>query len=307
MELLGYIPLPEHVKKGGFDHAAVHCGHGLLYVAHTANDSIDVIDCKSDTYLRSIPNLIGVAGALVAEEQALVFTSNRGENTAGIFSADDDAGLFKVAVGIRPNGLAYDFGRGILLAANVGDPGIPDSHTVSLVDAALRAMIAEVKVPGRTRWTIYDPCSDVFFVNIADPGQIIVLNGADPSHIARSYPIPLKGPHGLDLDTARSLLFCACDGKRLVVLDINSGVIRDNVALCGAPDVIFFNAELRRLYVAIGNPGVIEVFDTDTMLRIETLPTEARAHTIAFDPLRNEVYALLPLSQRAAVYQDGTN
>src|SRR5437867_10740286 len=59
---IGYIDLPSHVAPGGFDHAAVHSGRGLLYVAHTGNDAIDVIDCATNTYLRAIPDLTGVAG-----------------------------------------------------------------------------------------------------------------------------------------------------------------------------------------------------------------------------------------------------
>src|SRR6266478_4854556 len=124
LRLLGHIELPGNLKPGGFDHAAVHCGSGRLYVAHTANDALDVIDCVEDRYLHSIPNLTGVAGALVSDEQNLVFTSNRGENTVGIFALDNEAGLAKVGVGIGPNGLAYDPGRRLLLAANVGAPEI---------------------------------------------------------------------------------------------------------------------------------------------------------------------------------------
>ena len=79
LELLGHIELPGNLNPGGFDHAAVHCASGGLYVAHTANDALDVIDCVHDRYLRSIPNLTGVAGALVSDEEHLVFTSNRGK------------------------------------------------------------------------------------------------------------------------------------------------------------------------------------------------------------------------------------
>jgi YVTN family beta-propeller protein len=146
-----YIELPAHRKAGGFDHAAIHGASARLYVAHTANDALDVIDCATDRYLHSIPNLNGVAGALVSDERNLVFTSNRGENTVGIFSAKAEANITKVAVGIHPNGLAYDPGRNLLLAANVGDPERSGSHTVSLVDVDKKALVASVAVAGRTR------------------------------------------------------------------------------------------------------------------------------------------------------------
>jgi DNA-binding beta-propeller fold protein YncE len=263
-----------------------------------------VIDCATNTYLRSIPRLGGVAGALVSEEHDLVFTSNRAESTVGIFPPDQEEALVKVKVGLRPNGLAYDASRRLLLAANVGDPARPGFFTVSAVDVPTRAMIADIPVPGRTRWVVFDAGSACFYVNIADPPQIAIIEAAKPGFVARTFSVPAAGPHGLDLDAATLRLFCACDGKTLVVLDSRSGAILTQAELAGVPDVIFFNPERRHLYVAIGEPGLIEVFETDHMRRLETARTEAGAHTLGFDPRRNTIYAFLPNTHRALIYAD---
>jgi DNA-binding beta-propeller fold protein YncE len=298
------IDLPENIAPGGFDHAAVHAGTSQLYIAHTSNNAIDVIDCAADQYLFSIPNLTGVAGALVSEERGLVFTSNRGEDTVGIFAAGDESQLAKVAVGMHPNGLSFDPKRGLLLAANVGRPDIPNSYTLSIVDIERRAMIHSIPVPGRTRWTIFDPSSSCFYVNIADPFQIVVVDSADPTGVKRSMEIPAKGPHGLDFDPSTKRLFCACDAGKLFALDASSGKILLEADLSGVPDLIFFNAALKHLYVAVGDPGVIDLFETDSLQRIDTISTEKGAHTLGFDSIHNKVYAFLPESQRASVYLD---
>ncbi|HLY29047.1 MAG TPA: hypothetical protein VKQ72_22065, partial [Aggregatilineales bacterium] len=258
LEHVANIELPDHARSGGFDHAAIHRASRRLYVSHTANDALDVIDCLSDRYLYSIPNLGGVAGALVSQEQGLAFTSNRAENTVGIFRVEDDsreAKVEKVGVGVRPNGLAYDPTRGLLLAANVGDSDQPGSYTLSVVDVAGLAMIASLPVPGRTRWAVFDPDSARFFVNIADPAQIVVVS-QDPTRLGRVFDIPASGPHGLDFDAAHNRLFCACDDGTLLCLDAATGLVTDQARLSGAPDVIFFNPILRHLYVAIGDPGL---------------------------------------------------
>jgi hypothetical protein len=78
--------------------------------------------------------------------------------------------------------------------------------------------------------------------------------------------------------------------------------VQGDVALSGVPDVIFLHLTNRRLYVAIGDPGVIDVIDIDAMRREEVVPTEAGAHTLALDRKRNKVYAFLPRSHRAAVF-----
>lgn len=304
LQLQGYIDLPENIQAGGFDHAAVQRASRLLYVAHTSNDALDIIDCAADRYLRSIPNLTGVAGALVSDERNLIFTSNRGEDTVSLLSSDDETGSVKISVGIRPNGLSFDPQRGLLLAANVGNPDIPSSFTLSIVDVGQRTMIASILVPGRTRWTIFDSQADVFYVNISNPPQIVVVDAKNPTVVAKAFDIPVEGPHGLDLDMEGRRLFCACDGAQLVTLDASTGKILSQLPLSGVPDVIFYNAALKHLYVAIGNPGVIDVFDTESMRRIETVPTEKGAHTIAFDAEHNKVYAFLPETHRAAVYRD---
>src|SRR5512144_7787 len=249
LQHLGYIELPAHAKSGGFDHAAVHAPTGRIYVAHTANDAVDVIDIRSEKYLHSIPGLTAVAGALVAESPELLFTSNRGENTVAVFPPIDRPTVEKIAVGIRPNGVAYDPRRGRLLVAHVGDPAIAGSHTISVVDARARRRIADLPVAGRTRWTIYDPVADAFHVNIADPPQIVVIDAETPM-VRRVVTIPSAGPHGLDLDVRRRQLFCACDAGVLLEIDADDGKVLAEASLAGVPDVVFFNGALGRVYVA---------------------------------------------------------
>jgi DNA-binding beta-propeller fold protein YncE len=304
LERLGDIELPPHAKPGGFDHAAVHVGRARVYVAHTANDALDVIDGRTRTYQRSIAGLEGVAGVLVSEERDLVFTSNRGESTVGIFPLDHEAALVKVDVGVRPNGLAYDAQRNILLAANVGDASMPGSFTVSVVDVGRRARVADVPVPGRTRWAVYAADRDCFYVNIADPPQIVVIEGRDPRRLARAFAVPAAGPHGLDLDVAGGRLFCACDARRILTLESRSGATLEQADLVGVPDVVFFNPRRGHLYVAIGDPGVIEVFETTPLRRREVVATGRGAHTLAFDPSSEILYAFLPESHCAAVYRE---
>ena len=301
---IGFVELPPHVNDGGFDHAAVHDASGLVYVAHTANDAIDVIDIEAQQHVGSVPGLTAVAGALVSESSNLVFTSNRGENTVGIFTPADGSHVERVDVGIRPNGLAYDPSRRRLLSAHVGDPAVAGSHTVSIVDVRARKRIADLAVAGRTRWTVYDPIADAFHVNVMAPPQIVVVAAGEPLGIRRVVTIPHAGPHGLDIDVARRRLYCACDAGVLLEIDADSGTILTTEPIAGVPDVVFFNSAFRRLYVAIGEPGVIDVFDTTPLRRHETVTTETGAHTLSFDGARNIVCAFLPASHRAAVFKD---
>jgi hypothetical protein len=165
-------------------------------------------------------------------------------------------------------------------------------------------MTASVRMPGRTRWTVFDAEAECFYVNIAAPAQILVLASDAPDRVARTLTIPVFGPHGLDFDPEHRRLFCACDARQLVILKADSDEVLKQLELSGPPDVVFLNRVSRHLYVANGDPGVVEVFDIDLMERIETVQTERGAHTLGFDAERNKLYAFLPETHRAAVYTD---
>src|SRR2546425_7860305 len=199
LRLLGYIELTRKRAEGVSDHAAVHQGSSRLYVAHTCNGDVDVVDLASDRFRRSIHGLKGVAGVLISEEHGLLFTANRGENTVSIFGGAREEEIARLSSGIRPNGLAFDPSRKLLLVANVGDPEVAHSSTVCMIDVGQKAVIETIALPERPRRAAYDEGTTTFSVNIADPPLIVQIDAKSPSRIRERYSIPAKGPHGLDL------------------------------------------------------------------------------------------------------------
>jgi DNA-binding beta-propeller fold protein YncE len=296
---LGFIDLPKHIDHGVFDHADIHTARGLLYVAHMANDAVDVIDCNADRYLRSIPGLPGVAGVLVYEPGDMVFTSNRGETTVGIFNCGREEELVKVDTGNHSNGLAHDPERQLLLGCNINKP-----YTVSVVDVRGKALIKNIPVLERTRWAMYDAGTKSFYFNIGNPAAIGVIDCENPTEISRYINVPATGAHGLALDSEKGLLFCACDNGKMFSMDIVSGKVLKEMDLSGSPDTIFYHKRRNRIYAAIGSPGLIDVIDTQSMQRIETVATENGAHTMALNTATDKLYAFLPETYRAMVFID---
>jgi len=263
-----------------------------------------VIDTRTDKYLHSIPDLTGVAGVLVSNEKDTVFTSNRGEKTVGIFPHGQEGKLEKLRVGGDPNGLAFDPSLNNLLVANISRPDDPVPITASIADVKNNIVTADILMPGRTRWTVFDKKSERFYINIAKPSQIVGVVSLDPDGVAATYDIPATGPHGLDIDTEGRRLFCACDQGVLLTFDLHTRRTSHPSDLSGPPDVIFYNSQMKHLYVASGHPGAIDVFDTVTMKRVQTVKTAEGAHTIGYNPESDKVYAFLPETHRASIYVD---
>jgi DNA-binding beta-propeller fold protein YncE len=294
---VGFVPIPPGATLG-FDHADIYRAGRRLYVAHTGADRVDVIDCRRQTFLRSLPDLPGVAGVFIDEEEDLLFTSDRGAARASVFRCSDEELRGRVEVGPHPNGLAYDRRRGRLYTFNLGDP-LGEGCTASVVDVASMRVLGELALPGRPRWAVYDEERDCVYANIREPAEIVVIDCAR-SEIAQALPVPAAGPHGLWLDRGR--LFCAADGGVLVVLD--SGELLASLPLPGVPDVIMCDPELARLYIAIGEPGVVCSFDSDRLEQLETVATEQGAHTLGWDADGRCLYAFCPERGGALVFEE---
>jgi serine/threonine-protein kinase len=296
---VGFIPIPPGAEPG-FDHADVNRAGRRMYVAHTGADRIDVLDCERQSYLYALTGLPGVAGVLVDEEHDLLFSSDRGCARVSVFCCSDEGLLGRVGVGQHPNGLAYDRRRRRLYSFNLGEP-VGEGCTASIVDLDSMLAVGEIPLPGRPRWALYDEERDVVYANIRDPALIVVID-AERGEIARRFQVPCEGPHGLWVDSGR--LYCAADGGMLLVLDRDRGEVLKSLPLPGVPDVVMHDHDLGRLYVAIGDPGLVSSFDSARLEHVETVETEAGAHTTGWDPVARHLFVFCPQSCGAAVYAE---
>jgi DNA-binding beta-propeller fold protein YncE len=300
LERVGLIAVPSGAEPG-FDHADFYRPARRMYVAHTGANRVDVLDCERRVFVRSIPDLPGVAGVLIDAEHDLLFTSDRAAARVSVFRCSDEQLLGQVQVGRHPNGLAYDSKRGHLYSFNLGEP-LGENCTASVVDVDALTVSAELELPGRPRWALYDSERDAVYANIRDPAQIVVIDPEAEAAIARAFLVPVEGPHGLWLD--RGQLFCAADGGALVVLDRDGGAVLEEVPLPGVPDVIMLDPELRRLYVAIGEPGIVCAFTSHPLEQLETVETEVGAHTCGWDPESRCLYVFCPQSGGAMLFEE---
>jgi YVTN family beta-propeller protein len=295
LALRQYVSLPSH-PEGDFDHGDVHLQSGRVFIANTAAGAVEVVDGERLRHLATIPGCPEASGVLCAQEERLIFAAARGAGKLLVIDPTTNAVLRTVAVGPRPNGLAWDPRRHHLLVADVQE------NRALLVEPQAGEAIAQVELPGRPRWAVYHQAADRFLVNIREPACVAVLSGST-FELVGQFPVSEVGPHGLDLDQEGRRAFVACDGGSVVTVDTSTGSELARVSIAGPPDAIWHNHRTARLYVAIEDPGVIEVVNTQSMTIDEQIPTEVGAHTTAYDARRQRLYVFLP-SCRVAVYEE---
>lgn len=287
--------LPPH-SSGGFDHGDVHAATGRVFVAHTANDSVEVIDGGRLTHLATIPGCEEASGVLCAQEEGLVIAAARSGGKVIVIDALTEKVVSEMHAGSKPNGLAWDVRRKSLLVADVGD------DSVRVFGLSSEEPLSTISLPGRPGWSVYDSRLDLFLVNVREPSGVFTISAE--SMRGHFMPISVAGAHGLDIEKETDHAFVACDAKAVVVLDIRTGKEIVSVPIAGKPDVVWYNPQRKKLYCAIGRPGVVDVIDTLEFVVRQQIKTEEGAHTAAFDQARERLYVFLPGSCRAAVYEE---
>jgi DNA-binding beta-propeller fold protein YncE len=296
LELRGEVQVPPHLGHGGFDHGDVYQPNGLVFVAHTANGTIEVIDGEALQHVHTIPECREGSGVICPTGAELVIAAARGAGEVLFIDPSKLAVKGRVSVGGLPNGLAWDSRRGRVLVADVA------GNSFSIVDVAGQRIVGAAALPGRPRWTIFDPEKDHFLVNIRDPAAVAVVD-PEAGTLRAIWSVSSEGPHGLDLDRAGGRAFVACDGGEMVCLSSVDGTEVSKVAIAGVPDAIWFNPAASSLYVAIAEPGVLEVVDTNRMAVAAAIKTEPGAQTTAFDVRRQDLYVFKPISCSVAAFQ----
>jgi DNA-binding beta-propeller fold protein YncE len=295
LALRGYVELPQHAS-GGFDHGDVHLETGRVFVAHTANGTVEVIDTEALQHEQTIRGCPEGSGVLCTQDDdALVFAAARGAGKVLVLDPTSFEQRNEIVVGPKPNGLAFDTTRRQLLVADVED------FRARLIDPLTGTTLASTLLPGRPRWCVFDAGRDRFLVNIREPACVVTLVGGTAA-VQAEIKVSAAGPHGLDLDGSADRAFVACDAGMVVVADLKQDTAIASVPIGDEPDAIWFNPERQELYVATGEPGLLEVLDCRGLQVTERLSTEPGAHTTAFDVRRQLLYVFLPKSSRAAVF-----
>jgi YVTN family beta-propeller protein len=295
LRLMGEVAVPAHMGPGGFDHGDVHLPSGRVFLAHTANDSVEVVDGPLLRHITTIDDIPEASGVVCSSDGQLVIAAARGAGRLSIVDANDLAVTRTIPVGGRPNGLAWDSRRGRVLVADVAD------DRVSIVDPIGGETLASTSLPGRPRWAVYDVILDRYLVNVRMPAVLAVI-GATTGQLSAAFPVSSAGPHGLDLDRRASRAFVACDDRMVVAMDSASGAELGCVEIGGAPDAVWYNDATESVFVAVGDPGLLHVINSRTLRVEETIKTGLGTHTTALDARRQQLFLFRPSTCDVAAY-----
>jgi YVTN family beta-propeller protein len=103
-----------------------------------------------------------------------------------------------------------------------------------------------------------------------------------------------QSPKGLAIDSANERLFTACDNMKMQVLNSANGQLVATLPIGAGTDAVGYDASRGLIYASngggVGSLTIIRQHLTDSYAVIQELPTQARARTLAVNPVSGEVY-----------------
>jgi YVTN family beta-propeller protein len=252
----------------------------LLYLSHGAQ--VDVVDTLAGKVVGTITGLQRTHGIVLDEVGKYGYVSDSGWNAVVVFDRTTFKMVKTIPAGTGPDGMVFDPVTKTVWAFN------GRSKNVTVIDTATNEVVATIDVPGKPEFPVSDGQGSVYD-NIESENEIVRLNVHTKKVTAVWKLKDCESPSGLAIDRAHLKLFAVCDGKKMAVVDAQSGKQLASPAIGDGPDAANFSEKYQLAFSSNG-AGTLSVIDAATYKTIEELPTERGARTMTYDEATDRAY-----------------
>jgi DNA-binding beta-propeller fold protein YncE len=285
-------PSGYHVTKtakvggdGGWDYLTVDSKARRVYISRGTH--VMVLDADSAAVVGDIPNTNGVHGIAIAADMDKGFISDGRDGNVTIFDTKTLKVLGTAPAGKNPDAIIYDPASKRVFAFN------GTSKDATAIDAKTGTVAGTIPLGGKPEFAVADEKGHVF-VNIEDKSEIIQFD-SNKLVVENHWPIaPGEEPSGLALDRKHRRLFSVCSNKLMVVVNADTGKVITTLPIGAGTDAAGFDPETEYAFSSNGE-GTLTVVHEDSPDKfsvIETVPTLARARTMALDTKTHQVYTV---------------
>ena len=288
LTLVGTIDLPG--VEGRIDHLAVDMAAQRLYVAALGNNTVEVLDLKSNSHIKSVPGFREPQGIAVVPEAKLVAVANGQGEGVQFIDASDYHPTKAVRLGDDSDNVRYDLAAKRLFVGYGGG-------ALVAVSPADGKVLGEAKLSGHPESFQLERSGPRVFVNVPTADQIAVVDRASMKVITTWPVVGAKSNFPMALDEANHRLFIGCRRPaKVLVYDTTNGKEAGLFDIVGDTDDLFYDAARKRLYVS-GGEGYLDVFqeqDANRFARTAHVATAAGARTSLFVPEQSRLYLAVP-------------
>jgi DNA-binding beta-propeller fold protein YncE len=281
-ELYKKISIP---GNGGYDYMTIDTTNKRLYVSHGTN--VTVIDLKTDQIIGNIDQMTGVHGIAIAPEFNKGFISDGKGNAVVVF----DLLSFKVIKTIPisskdPDAIMYDaYSKQVFTFDG-------DSEDATVIDADKMVQVKTIPLGGTPEFAVSDGAGKIYN-NLEDKSRLNVIDSKTGT-LLTSFPLdPCGGPTGLAIDLKHQRLYTVCrKNKGMTVVEIPSGKVIATVPIGAGVDAVSYDPSTGLIICSNGDgtATIVHQDSPDNYAVVQTLNTQWRAKTHAYDPQTKTIY-----------------
>ncbi len=273
--------------EGGWDYLTVDTINHRLFISRGTHTM--VISTDSEKVVGDIPNTLGVHGIALAYDLGRGFTSNGRDSSVTIFDLHTLAVIANVKVPARnPDAILYEPVTKRVFTFNGG------SSNATALDATNGAVLGSIPLSGKPEFAQHDGKGTVF-VNIENKDGAVTA--FDAKTLTPKAPWMMAGceePSGLAIDRVHGVLFSACGNKNMAVVDYKTGKLVTTVPIGEGVDAAAYDAGTGLAFSSNGEGTitVIKATGPGAYTVAATVPTQARARTMALDERTHFIYTV---------------
>jgi YVTN family beta-propeller protein len=286
LQLKALADVPIGGRPTRLDYASVDAGRQLLFIAHLGDSEVIAIDTGGRRLIKRIADVSHVHGVLAIPELGRVYASATGTNE--VVAIDEESLLITARMpgGTYPDGLAF--------SPETHKVYVSDEHggTDTVIDVRTNTRVATVQIGGVIGNTQYDASSHHMFINAQSTSELVDVDPTTDTIVRRIKVPGADGNHGLLIDSPSHRAFIACEGNdRLIVIDLRTGAVLAQFPVAKDPDVLAFDAQRQRLYVA-GESGEVSEFTVagSNISKSGESFLAHNSHVVAIQPATHEIY-----------------
>lgn len=280
------IPLPGRPVR--FDYQSQDPRSGRLYISHMNDAHVEVFDTRLRKVVGRVAETPRVTGVLAVPELRKLYASVTGRRYVAVIDIDSLALRATPGPVGFPDGIAYAPGAKRVFVSDESGGG------ELVIDGVTDQVVARIPIGGETGNTKYDPSSGCILVAVQTLNQIVAIDPGSAKVVGRYAPEGADHPHGLYVDAPERLLFIANQGSATVeVVDLRAMQVTASVKVGADPDVLAFDPEWHRLYVATEGGGLWVYRVEERGLVTDGALALPHAHTVSVDTASHLLYVPL--------------
>lgn len=302
---IGTIVMPGTPLES-FDIGFVDQKLNQYFLTDRTNNSVDVIDVKTDKYVTRITGLAGPNGVVTVNSSTEAWAGDK-DSTVKVIDLKAGKVVDTISTGgkKRADEVAYDPKDDVFVVANDADK--PPFVTLISTKPGHK-ILGKISYPEATdgiEQAQYNPVDGMFYIDIPElnkqktKGALAVI---DPKTAKTVKMLPIDDciPHGQAIGPG-SLVYIGCNAGRkndkmtgqMVVVDIKQGKVVTKIPGAGGSDEVWYNGKAGQWYAGTSNNAAgpaLTVIDAKANKIVQLFKTAVGAHSVAASELNNHIY-----------------